>query len=85
MPASQHKSLYLMPHCGTGGVVRNLRNAEKDQVNIFEEMREALHDAVSYERCKPVDFGVTNKAGAKPKPARTLKNVGCGTRQALVT
>jgi len=58
---------------------------KKIKVNIFEEMCEALHDAASYERCKPVDFRVTNKAGAKPKPARTLKNVGCGTRQALVT
>jgi len=42
---------------------------KKIKVNIFEEMREALHDAASYERCKPVDFRVTNKAGAKPKPA----------------
>jgi len=41
---------------------------KKIKVNMFEEMREALHDAASYERCKPVDFRVTNKAGAKPKP-----------------
>jgi hypothetical protein len=39
------------------------------KASIFEEMHEALHDAASYERCKPVDFRVTNKAAAKPKPA----------------
>jgi hypothetical protein len=42
---------------------------KKMKVNRFEEMRKALHDAASYERCKPVDFRITNKAGAKPKPA----------------
>jgi hypothetical protein len=42
---------------------------KKIKVNIFEEMREALHDTASHERCKPADFRVTNKAGARPKPA----------------
>jgi hypothetical protein len=48
---------------------------KKIKVNIFEEMREALHDAASYERCKPADFRVTNKTGARPKLAPS-KNVG---------
>jgi hypothetical protein len=56
---------------------------KKIRVNIFEEMREALHEAASYERCKPVDFALQTKR--EQNQTLTLKNVGCGTRQALVT
>src|SRR5260370_40700162 len=43
------------------------------KVNMFEEMREALHDAASYKRCKPVDFRVANKVGANAKPPHPQK------------
>ncbi len=54
--------------------------AKKIKVNIFDNMREALHDAAAYERGDAVNLRVT-RIPARPKPisAKEVRHI----RQAL--
>jgi putative transcriptional regulator len=50
--------------------------AKKIKVNIFDDMREALHGAAAYERGEPVNLRVT-RIPARPRPisAREIRQI----------